>query len=95
MIYSKGCLLRAIEHVIPQLIEGGQLPRNVEFDLENWVDLIGAVSSEYFIIEDYDDLNPSVKYGFVVIKHAARELKEKGYISFGDQEVEFLGDKLN
>ena len=74
--------------------EGGQLPRNVEFDLEKWVDLIGAVSSEYFIIEDYDDLNPSVKYAFVVIKHAARELKEKGYISFGDQDVEFLGDKL-
>lgn len=92
MIYSKNCLLRAIEHVVPTL--AGRLPKDINYSFDEWVDIIGVASAVYFIIEDYDDLNPSVKYAFVIIKHAAREMQYKGVIEFGDDEVKFLDDPL-
>jgi len=93
MIYSKNCLLRAIEHVVPAL--AGRLPKDMEYGFDEWVDIIGVASAVYFVIEDYEELNPSVKYAFVIIKHVARELQyNNGVIDFGDEEVEFLGDPL-
>lgn len=93
MIYSKLCLLRAIEHVVPEL--RGELPYDSEYDFDDWIDIIGVASAVYFLIEDYEDLNPSVKYAFVIIKHAARELQfNNGVIDFGTENVEFLGDPL-
>lgn len=91
MIYSKECLIKAIQFVIPEL---KNLPSDQEFPFDTWVDILSIVSAQYFILDEDKDLTPSQKYAFVIIQHAARELDKSRKIEFGDQNVEFVGEPL-
>lgn len=88
MIYTKSTMLRAVKHVIPEL-------EKVDLNDRDLADILNVVSIRYFMLDDeeVEDLNPSVKYAFVVLQDAVRSYAD-GEIKYGKEEAEFLGNPL-
>lgn len=95
MNYDKSTLIRAINHLIESDL-GHALPIDYEYTFEEWVDILAAVSAKYFLIDDVDSLNTSVKSAFDVARAASKDMQyNNGIIVFGEEFVEFLGNQLD
>lgn len=95
MNYDKSTLIRAINHLIESDL-GHALPIDYEYTFDEWLDILAAVSAKYFLIDDFDSLNTSIKTAFAVTKEASKDIQyNNGIIVFGEEFVEFLGNPLS
>lgn len=94
MNYDKSTLIQAINHLIESDL-GHALPIDYEYTFDEWLDILAAVSAKYFLIDDFDSLNTSIKTAFAVAKEASKDIQyNNGIIVFGEEFVEFLGNPL-
>lgn len=95
MIYSKNSLYLAIKHILP----GVNIDPIAYDSPANLFEIFSVISEVYFIIsdEELEEMNPSIKYAFRVIREAAREFdkfNENTVIEYGTEEIDLLGDPL-
>ena len=89
--FNKETYLRAVKTILPNI---STVNNTAGLPKINLPEVVRLVSEEWFLV-DQGELTYELRLAFCVIKDFAKELREKGYYTFGDYNCEDLkGDLL-
>lgn len=84
--FNKETYLNAVQIILPNICELNSLEGLPKINLP---EVVRLVSEEWFLIDE-KDLSYKERLAFYIIKDFAKELREKGYYTFGNYNCEDL-----